>query len=81
MLDINYVRDNLEEVRARLATRGFDTSVLDRFSELDVRRRRAITEHGELSAERNRLSPEIGRLLKEGNKAEADAKREQVREL
>jgi seryl-tRNA synthetase len=81
MLDINYVRDNLGEARERLATRGFDTSALDRFSELDVRRRRAITEHGELSAERNRLSPEIGRLMKEGQKAEADAKREQVREL
>ena len=73
MLDINYVREHLDEVRERLASRGFDTSALDRFSELDVRRRRAITEHGELSAERNRLSPEIGKLMKEGNKAEAVA--------
>jgi seryl-tRNA synthetase len=81
MLDINYVRDHFEEVRERLATRGFDASALDRFSELDVRRRRAITEHGELAAERNRLSPEIGKLMKEGRKEEADAKREQVREL
>lgn len=81
MLDINYVREHFEEVKERLATRGFDTSVLDSFSELDVRRRKAITEHGELSAERNRLSPEIGRLMKEGHKEEADAKREQVREL
>jgi seryl-tRNA synthetase len=81
MLDITYVRENLDEVRARLATRGFDTAVLDRFSELDVRRRRAITEHGDLAAERNRLSPEIGRLMKEGSREEADAKRERVKEL
>ncbi len=81
MLDINYVRDHFDEVRERLSTRGIDASVLDRFSELDVRRRRAITEHGERSAERNRLSPEIGRLMKEGNREEADAKREQVRQL
>jgi seryl-tRNA synthetase len=81
MLDINYVRENLDEVRERLATRGFDTTVLDRFSELDVRRRRAITEQGELSAERNRLSPEIGALMKEGKREEVDVKRERVKEL
>ena len=81
MLDINYVREHLDEVRERLATRGFDVSILDRFSELDVRRRSAITESGELSAERNRLSPEIGKLMKEGRKDEAEGKRERVKEL
>lgn len=81
MLDIQYVRENLDEVRRRLATRGFDTTVFDRFAELDVRRRRAITEHGDLSAERNRLSPEIGALMKEGRKDEAESKRLLVKEL
>jgi seryl-tRNA synthetase len=81
MLDITYVRENLDEVKRRLATRGFDTSVLDNFSDLDLRRRRAITEHGELSAERNRLSPEIGALMKAGKRDEAGAMRERVREL
>jgi seryl-tRNA synthetase len=81
MLDIAYVRENLDEVRERLQTRGFDVSVLDRFAELDRRRRAAITEHGELSARRNRLSPEIGALMKAGNKDEADAKRGEVKEL
>lgn len=81
MLDIQYVRENLDEVRRRLATRGFDITVLDRFAELDVRRRRAITEHGDLSAERNRLSPEIGALMKEGRKDEAESRRLLVKEL
>lgn len=81
MLDIQYVRENLDEVRRRLATRGFDATVLDRFAELDVRRRRAITEHGDLSAERNRLSPEIGAMMKEGRKDEAESKRLLVKEL
>lgn len=81
MLDISYVRENLDEVRRRLATRGFDTTVLDRFEELDVRRRRAITEHGDLAAERNRLSPEIGALMKEGKNDEAEAKRLRVKAL
>ena len=81
MLDIQYVRENLDEVRRRLGTRGFDTSIFDRFAELDVRRRRAITEQGDLSAERNRLSPEIGALMKDGKKDEAESKRLQVKEL
>lgn len=81
MLDINYVRENLDEVKARLQTRGFDIAVLDRFADLDVRRRKAITEHGDLSAERNRLSPEIGALMKAGKKDEAEALREQVKSL
>ena len=62
MLDIAYVRENLDDVRTRLQARGFDTAVLDRFADLDKRRRAAITEHSEISAERNRLSPEIGAL-------------------
>ncbi|MBK6314590.1 MAG: serine--tRNA ligase [Blastocatellia bacterium] len=81
MLDIQYVRENLDEVRRRLATRGFDIAVFDRFAELDVRRRKAITESGDLSAERNRLSPEIGALMKDGRKDEAEAKRLRVKEL
>lgn len=81
MLDIQYVRENLDEVRRRLATRGVDPAVFDRFADLDVRRRRSITEHGELSAERNRLSPEIGALMKDGRKDEAEAKRMRVKVL
>jgi seryl-tRNA synthetase len=81
MLDVTFVRENLDEVRDRLQTRGFDVSVLDRFAELDRRRRAAITEHGELSAERNRLSSEIGALMKEGKKEEANARRERVRQI
>jgi seryl-tRNA synthetase len=81
MLDITYVRENLDEVRTRLQTRGFDTTVLDKFADLDKRRRAAITEHGDLSAERNRLSPEIGALMKSGAKEEAEAKRERVKQI
>jgi seryl-tRNA synthetase len=81
MLDITYVREHLDDVRVRLQTRGFDTTILDRFADLDRRRRAAITEHGDLSAERNRLSPEIGALMKSGQKEEAEAKRERVKEI
>ena len=75
VVDVDLLARALDEVRRRLATRGFDIAVFDRFAELDVRRRKAITESGDLSAERNRLSPEIGALMKDGRKDEAEAKR------
>ncbi|HJQ70847.1 MAG TPA: serine--tRNA ligase [Blastocatellia bacterium] len=81
MLDINYVRANLELVRAKLAQRGFPSDALDRFTELDERRRALITKRDELNATRNRESQEIGKLMKAGQRDEADARRAAVREI
>jgi seryl-tRNA synthetase len=61
MLDIRYIRENLEEVEARLKTRGtgVDLSV---FRELDERRRGKLQETESLKALRNRVSDEISRV-------------------
>src|ERR1041384_3327146 len=81
MLDLNYVRENLERVRAALEARGFPTAALDDFAQLDGERRRAISESDRLNAERNAASREIGALLKAGQREEADARRHAVGEL
>ena len=81
MLDINFVRANLDLVRSKLAQRGFPHDVLDRFTELDERRRALITKRDELNATRNRESQEIGKLMKAGQKDEANARRGAVREV
>src|ERR671929_541195 len=81
MLDLNYVRENLERVRAALEARGFPTAALDDFAQLDSERRRAISESDRLNAERNTASREIGALMKEGRREEADARRRAVGEL
>jgi len=80
MLDLNYVRENLELVRARLETRGVAPAVLDSFAEADAERRRLIAESDQLNAERNTASREIGALMKEGKRDEAEARRQQVSE-
>ena len=80
MLDLNYVRDNLELVRARLETRGVAPTLLDSFAEADAERRRVIAESDQLNAERNTASREIGALMKEGKRDEAEARRKQVTE-
>ncbi|HKR01028.1 MAG TPA: serine--tRNA ligase [Pyrinomonadaceae bacterium] len=81
MLDLNFVRDNLDKVRAALEARQFPTAALDDFAMADVERRRVIAESDQLNAERNAASREIGTLMKEGKRDEADSRRREVGEL
>ena len=81
MLDLNYVRENLEAVRAALAARGMPATAMDDFAEADAERRRVIAESDALNAERNNASRVIGALMKEGRREEAEARRQQVSEL
>lgn len=81
MLDLNYVRENLEAVRAALEKRNMSPDALDDFARADEERRRVIAESDRLNAERNAASREIGALMKEGKRDEADARRKAVGEL
>ena len=81
MLDLNYVRENLDKVRAALAARGATSEALDHFSEADTERRRIIAESDQLNATRNSASREIGALMKDGKREEAEVRRREVTEL
>jgi seryl-tRNA synthetase len=81
MLDLNYVRENIETVRAALEKRGMAGDSLDDFARADDERRRVIAESDQLNAERNAASREIGALMKGGKRDEADARRKAVNEL
>jgi len=81
MLDLNYVRENLDKVRAALQSRHFDLTNLDAFAEADAERRKVIAESDQLNAQRNTSSREIGNLMKEGKKEEAEARRAEVGQL
>jgi seryl-tRNA synthetase len=81
MLDLNFVRENIDKVRAALEARHADTTALDDFARADEERRRTIAESDQLNAERNASSREIGGLMKEGKKDEAEARRAEVSEL
>ena len=81
MLDLNYVRENLEKVRAALQTRGVAPDALDDFAAADAERRRIIAESDQLNATRNVASREIGALMKEGKSEEADGRRKEVNQL
>ena len=65
MHDLNFFRSHLDEMRERLATRGFALDV-EAFQDLDKRRRQYLTESEQLKAQRNQSTAEIGKLRKEG---------------
>ncbi|WP_429886461.1 serine--tRNA ligase [Geoalkalibacter halelectricus] len=60
MLDLKYLRDQLDEVERRLQQRGGELN-LGGFRELDQRRRALLQEAETLKAERNQVSALIGR--------------------
>jgi seryl-tRNA synthetase len=81
MLDINFVRANLDAVKRKLEDRGFPPDALERFSELDERRRARIRERDDLNATRNRESQDIGKMMKAGQREDAESRRGAVREI
>ena len=62
MLDLRFVRENLDEVTAAIESQhsSFDK---DLFAKLDEERRQAIMVEEALQAERNTISKEIGKLM------------------
>src|SRR5271170_22864 len=83
MLDLNFVRGNLEIVEAKLRARGMDPeALLGNFRELDQERRLRITQAETLQAQRNKLSQEVARSRKAGADAsQITAVMDQTREL
>ena len=65
MHDLPHFRKNFEQMAARLATRSNPPN-LDKFRELDGKRRSAITQTEQLKARVNEQSSEIGKRRKEG---------------
>jgi seryl-tRNA synthetase len=70
MLDLGFVRDNLELVRRKLGERGMPDLLAD-FEDVDRKRRQLLIEAESRKAQRNKLSGEIAHLKKQGEDASA----------
>ncbi|MGH7874559.1 MAG: serine--tRNA ligase [Candidatus Binatia bacterium] len=70
MLDVKLLRENLDQVKARMATRGGAVD-WDEFVALDRERRDALSHIERLKERKNKLSGEIGKLKKGGGDAVA----------
>ena len=82
MLDIKMIREQPDFVRERLAVRGAgDETRIDELLKLDEQRRKLLAEVEALKATRNRVSKEIGGLMGKKMFAEADARKQETRDL
>jgi len=68
MLDIKFIRENIDLVRAKLEERG-DAIDLDQFSAMDRKRRDLLQEVETLRSDRNSVSKEIGTRKQNGEDA------------
>ena len=78
MLDLGFVRENVDAVRKALADRSFPADVFERFAEMDADRRRIIGEADAINQQRNLASKEIGALMQGRKRDEADAMKAEV---
>lgn len=82
MLQLAFIRQNREEVLARLAVKNFaETGLVDTIIALDEERRKVQTSNDETAAKINAASKEIGQLMAKGNKEEAERKKSEVSSL
>ncbi len=80
MHDIKYFRNNLHEVKQNLSKRSGKID-FDKFENLDKSRRELISKVEELKATRNEESKKIGELFKQGKQDEANALKEQMKDV
>lgn len=80
MLDIKFVRENPDLVKANIKNKFQESklSLVDEVIDLDAQNRNAKAEADSLRASRNKLSKEIGQLMGQGKREEAEAVKGQV---
>jgi seryl-tRNA synthetase len=66
VLDLRYVRDNVDLVREQLAARGAAPFILEEFIQLDTERRAVLAEAERLRQRRNELSKKVAELKRQG---------------
>ncbi|MCM3491684.1 serine--tRNA ligase [Alkalihalophilus marmarensis] len=79
MLDVKRLRNDFTDIKEKLSTRGEDISGLDKFGDLDEKRRAIIVEVEELKSRRNQVSQEVAQLKRE--KKDADHLIKETREV
>jgi seryl-tRNA synthetase len=74
MLQVNYIRENKEEVLNRLSVKNFnDTALVNEIIALDDSRKSTQAQADELLAKANTAAKQIGELMRNGKKEEAEA--------
>ncbi len=83
MIDINLIRNNPELVRDNIRRKFQDEklALVDEVAALDLQNRDAIKRGDYLRSQRNSISKSIGAMMQKGQKAEAEAAKQQVKNM
>jgi seryl-tRNA synthetase len=82
MLQVNFIRQNAELVKQRLAVKNFkQPELVDELLQWDEKRKKYQFELDEALAKVNAASKEIGQLMAKGEKEKAEAKKQEVAQL
>jgi len=71
MLDIKYIRENIDLVKTATKNKGFDETVVDKLIEVDIERRKLIQQTEEIRAKKNKLTKKD---IEEGKKLKTELK-------
>ena len=71
MLELRFIRENLELVMEKIRFRGIETSKIEKFAEIDQQRRTSLSEVEGLRNKRKTASQEIAKLKKAGEDADS----------
>lgn len=83
MLQLNYLRENKDEVLKRLAIKNFKNaeSIISSVLEKDAERRNIQKDSDNLKSEANQIAKQIGELMKAGKKDEAEQAKGKTAEI
>ncbi|PID71987.1 MAG: serine--tRNA ligase [Desulfobulbus propionicus] len=81
MLELRFIRENLELVRERSLLRGVDNTLFDTFSAVDSKRLELLGQVEALKNRRNTVSREIAPLKQAGKHVEAEPLIKEMREV
>ena len=82
MLQVNYIRENKQEVIEKLSVKNFDAAeIVEQVLELNEKRKKTQKQLDDTLAEANKASKEIGTLFKQGKTEDANAMKARTGEL
>ena len=81
MLELRFIRENIELVRQKTILRGIDPALIDRFTETDEKRLELLAEVETLKNRRNVVSREIAELKQAGNNEQAEPLISEMRDV
>lgn len=81
MLELRFIRDNIDLVRTKTAHRGIAPALIDRFTDTDAKRLELLAEVENQKNRRNTVSREIAELKQSGNNEQAEPLIAEMREV